>query len=678
MRDLSPALLAACSVPGGLPAARLELADVWPHLATVATGSNGGPCAGAVAADGALVTAALRALPGGTVVGVVRVVDPADAGAWSGWQTLESDPRPQAGVCLCAAGGTLRALWQASSSTALRYADSIDGGQLWGAPATLLDPGHPLYGIAADGDLGTVLLAYDPGTLGYVRVAVWALQPGPPAAWVGSDWSNGDQNTIAGLAAARVPPGLAAPAGSYALALALQGAGGEVYSIQSCLYTPGVGWSALSLVAPVDTATGLSLRAPHLAFWDGAFRLSYGVADSGADGAGPYARLARTSSLDFVYWQAPLEDPGEPAAGGFPNGAAWLRHARGQALVAAEAVRWAPAYDPATGYRDLSADLLRLELREAEGVPARLIATLDDSRGQYAGLPILRPDAQLLFSLGIAGAGFVPAHLLYLDGWTVARAAGEATLTLVASDRSRFLERQSRVPLAYMGRTPAQIVADLAAHAGCDGLVVDTTASALAAQVLPSFQVVAGERYRVALDRALAIYDLALQVRSVPAAAPAPAFVVSEQPRLLAREAGQPPVWHYGAEPFSLQIAQEGARANHLLVFGAASAPGVFAEIWDWADVTASGQERFAQIVEGFADNAATAALVASQALAREARLATRVELTVAPHPGLELFDALTVADATPGTVVVRIIAHQLTLHPLEGRYESRYTCEGR
>jgi len=622
MRTMSASLTAACSTPGSVFDLRLELADIWPHFATVATpvgASVGGPAAAALATDGALVAGYVGTVVPNAVY-ALRVTDPADPARWAGWSVLSADARAQAGLCLSVAGSVVRALWQAATSTAILYADSADSGVTWGIPATLFDPGHPCYGIAADGPRADR-----------------------------SDWTNGDQNTIVGIGAVRQA------AGTYALVLALQGATGEAYSIQSCLYAPGGGptWTPLASIVAVDIAAGLLVRYPHLAFWGGMYRLVYGIVDTGAVSGIAYARVARSARPDFAHWQAAVEDPGRGATG-FPYGAAWIAYAGGQSLVAAEVVRLARGYDPARDYRDLTADLLRLDLVERQGQPARLVVTIDNSAGAYSALPALLPNAQLLLSQGFAGAGLIPTHLLYVDQWTLARAADEAQVTLVASDRLRFLERQGRYPLGYTACSAGYIAQDLAILAGFDAAQVD--ASPQFATAVALFQAPPGTRYAALLARLLAPFDGAALARTIPASLDAGmAFAAREVFSLVGKGGGGVPVWVYGPEPERLHLARSGDRANHLVVYGPQGAAGAMAEVWDWGDVAATGQERFALLVEGFAGGAAAAQLIAALALARETRLATVAELLVGPHPGLELLDALGVADPQAGTVVVRI-----------------------
>ena len=98
MRTMSAALTAACGTPGSVFDLRLELADTWPHFATIATpvGVGGGPATAVLAPDGALVAGYVGTLVPNTVY-ALRVTDPTDPARWSGWVALSANARAQAG-----------------------------------------------------------------------------------------------------------------------------------------------------------------------------------------------------------------------------------------------------------------------------------------------------------------------------------------------------------------------------------------------------------------------------------------------------------------------------------------------------------------------------------------------------------------------------------------------------
>ncbi|MDB5077989.1 MAG: hypothetical protein JWO42_4168, partial [Chloroflexi bacterium] len=447
--------------------------------------------------------------------------------------------------------------------------------------------------------------------------------------------------------------------------------GSTAYALLRCVYTPGgaPAWSMSSVIQSMDTAVGLAIRYPHLGQFDGLYRLTFLEQDTGSTSGLVYTRVARAVSPDFVHWQA-----GTPDLAAAPHGAVWLKHAAGQLLVAPETVRLAPAYNPATGYRDLTGDLLRLDLVEREGAPARLVATLDNSTGAYTSLAALVSNAQLLLSQGYMGAGLVPTHLLYLDEWTFARAADEHSVTLTAYDASRRLVRQTRYPLTYINRSVGYILGDLVALAGLEG-AASVDASAQFSQNVALFQLTPGQSYLAALQRLLAGYDGGFSVRAVPGSGPA--FAAVDLPAVTGKSAGQPIVWSYSGEPEHLHLTHAGDRANHLIVYGPQKIPTAVAEVWDAADLVTTGQERYALLVEQLAASAGAASLAAGLALAREARLATRVDLAVAPHPGLELFDAIMVNDSAIPVINCRIVGLTLAYYPRIALHDLVLTCEG-
>ena len=656
MRTLSPALTAAAGALSSLPDLRLELADVMPHFGTVATGTLSGPCSACLAPDGSVIAACVS----GTGLYVLHVVDPANAAQWAGWVLAAGDAREQTGVCVFAAGSAVRLLYQQGSVTAVRFLDSLDSGHTWSAPATLFDPGRSCYGLAADGDLSTVLVAYDPGT-GLARLAAW----GSTSGWHGADWPNGDLAAIRGIAACRNGDG------SYAVVLATQSVPTMPYAIQRCTYTTGAtpAWSTLAIIQSVDTAVGLLVGFPHLTRFGGLYRLTFLEQDTGSTSGMIYARVARSSSADFVHWQAATPD-----LSAMPHGAAWLQHGAGQILIAPETVRLAPAYSLLAGYRDLSDDVLRLDLVEREGQPAKLIVTLDNSTGAYTNLAALKPNAQLLLSQGYAGAGLIPTHLLYVDEWTFVRAAGEQCVTLVAYDASSRLRRQTRYPVSYVHRTIGYIVCDLAALAGFE-VTAAVDASIQFGQDVASFQLTPGQSYEAALARLLAGFDGTYRVCLVPGSGAA--FGVVDQLAVTGKSAAQASVWSYAGEPLYLHRTCAGDHANHLVVCGPQKIPTAVAEAWDMADLAATGQERYALLIEQLATTAGAASFVAGLALAREDRLATRVALAVAPHPGLELFDAIVVNDPALPATTCRIVGLALAFYPHQVCCDLVLTCEG-
>jgi hypothetical protein len=350
-------------------------------------------------------------------------------------------------------------------------------------------------------------------------------------------------------------------------------------------------------------------------------------------------------------------------------------------LVSPEMVRRAPLYNPTTDYRDLTADITRLELVEREGEPARLTVTLDNSTGLYSSLPALVPNGQLLLSRGFVGAGLLPTHLLYIDQWTLRRAADLNEITITAQDRLRFLTRATRTPLSYAGRTVAYILSDLAALGGFEPPAAIAAASQFS-EIAALFQVQAGHAYLPAAARLLAVYDGAIRARVLPGTGLA--FAAVDVPTVTGKDPADPVVW-ITPTPGSgtpddvsrLHLIHGGDRANHLMLYGPQHVPAALAEVWDFADAAVVGQERYAPIVEGFAVTAGTASLLARLALAREQRLAFGATVAIGAHPGVELGDVIAIHDQWASPLTGRIVALTHTYQALSSLHELVLGCEG-
>ncbi len=644
MRALSPALLAA--IGQAAPLVMLELIDAAPHYTAVYSGGPAGRTSAALAADGSLAQAYAD---GAGSIYARRVTDPTQP-SWGVWSALTTTASANGALCLARLADRLRLFWQDGAGTQLVYRDSLDNGQSWSAAAFLFDAGAAVAGIAADGANGQVFVQYQVGALW--RVALWSLASG----WSKADWSNGDAFGASGLGVTRNQDG------SYLVAVALQLGASAGTSVQACSYAGT--WSGLAAVTPADLAAGLNIQDPRLAAYDGRYHLCYGVVDSGAISGLPSARAALCHSLDGVHWTDPLED-----ANSYAHGAVALKHAAGYLLAAPDSAALAPLYSAsAAQYRDCTPDLSRLEVVQKDGEPARLVATLQNDAGQYSGgLPALRPNACLRLSLGYAGAGMVPTHLLYIEEWSFAGAVGERELIVTAADATNWLDRQSRTTLLYSARSVDWLVREVLARAGL--LAVTLPATPQFAQSVASFAVPAGATWREALGRLSRIYGFDVAARAQPDGSDA-VLVVEKNP-------ADAPVWSYGGEVELITAAESADRANHVLVYGAPAVAGPpIGESWDWADVTSTGQERYLHVVEPLITTRAGAAIRAALQLNREQRRAHGGAFSVALHPGLELWDVVAATgDGLPPALRVATLHHLYEPHP--GSYDLILTFEG-
>ncbi len=652
MRPLSPALAEAVGAGGATPLVRLELLDVTPRYVPLFASGPVGRNAAALTLDGAVAQAYQDAA--GTVY-TRRVPDPTVV-PWGAWMPIAAGADTAAGVALARLDDRLRLLWQDGATTAVRAVDSFDGGVTWAAPATLFDPGARLAAVTADGTVGVVFVAYATGG-GSWRVAVWSFA----GVWQGADWTNGDVGAVAGLHALR------RDGDSFLLALAAQPNVGAGVALLVCGYRGT--WDAPLTVVPPDASgnvnAGIRLAAPRLAAYDGRYHLAYSVVDAGAPSPLAAAHVALTHSADGAHWTDPLEDAGIYAYGAVP-----LRVAAGYLLAAPDASALAPpAYDPnapnAPGrYADLSAALSRLEVVHKDGLPARLVVTVQ--QGLFDDTP-LRLNAALRLSLGYAGAGIVPAWLFFIEDWSLVRAADEDELVITASDRTTWLDRQSRTTLLYVGQTVGWLAREITTRAGL--VAVETPATAQFAYPVSVFAVPAGSTWRAALQRLGRLYGFDAAARIGPDG--------TDTLVLYEKGPSDAPAWRYaygtGTGVEHLVIARGLDRANHVIVFGAGA---VIGEAWDWADVAETGQERYLHAIETLITTVDGAALRAALDLQREARLAWSGSLSAPLHPGLELWDVLSVGD-TDAAPALRVATLHEIYEPQRGVYDMVVTLEG-
>jgi hypothetical protein len=205
------------------------------------------------------------------------------------------------------------------------------------------------------------------------------------------------------------------------------------------------------------------------------------------------------------------------------------------------------------------------------------------------------------------------------------------------------------------------IAEDLASRAGLEQ-TPSSDASGQFSQNVVAFTLKAGETYLAALERLLAIYTGAWRTRVV--AGSGIAFAAVDQLDLQTRNPAQAASWSYASEPEELVVHRVADRDNHLVAYGPQRVATAIAEAWDFADVADAGEERYGDFVEQELGSASQAALAVANALADERRLATSVDLTVMPHPGLELLDAISVADPVLPAVSCRVVGLHLELRP--------------
>jgi hypothetical protein len=638
VRTLSAAVQAAVSAGNGVPDFKVELIDWVPHYAAAFSGGPAGRTGAVIAGDGALVQVYDD---GAGQVFVRRVTDPTQV-SWPAWLQLTTTARASGEVCLAnIGGGTIRVFWQDSGTTNIVTRDSTDNGVTWSAAANLFDAGAAVAGIAADGVATQVFVLYLVG--GNWRGALWTS--GTP--WTKADWTLGDSFGAGGLGVVRQG------GGSYIVVAALEATSSVGFAMQSTIYNGA--WSAFVPVFGSDLSAGLAPQDPHLAFYDGLYHLCYGLTDSGSISGLASTRAAVCASLDGIHWSDPLED-----GNSYAHGAVALKHTSGYLLAAPDVSALAPLYTAsASQYRDCSADVSHIEVVQTDGSPAKVTVTLANDAGQYSNLASLRPNARLRLSLGYAGAGLgtVYTHVGYVESWTFDRAADVSSVVIVARDATSFLDRQARTSLTYTGRTVDWLVREVLSRAGLFNFSVAATSQF--SQTISSFQQVAGHTWRSVLLRLSRIYGFDYAARA--------AADGTDSVSVIEKNPADAVAWVY-TDPThdGLVYSIDGLRSNHVLVFGQPATPAYVGEAWDFADVGSVGQERLLLVVEPEIASGAAAGIRAGLDMNQEKRRGVAGHLAAAMHPGLELWDVVSISDGLIG-------AHNARVSHLQHQYDAAH-----
>jgi hypothetical protein len=643
-----PGPVSAGIAAGATPDVKVELIDWALHYADLFISGPSGRNGAAVAADGTLVQVYND---GAGNIKYRRVADPSQV-SWGAFSSLTSTANVSGVVCLAKLSDRLRVLWPDSATTNVVYRDSFDSGVTWSAAANLFDAGAAVAGISADASPNVVFVLYQVGI--NWRVAIWTFTVG----WSRGDWSRGDFPGAGGIGVCSIVGG----GGSYIVVVSLDDGTGGGFALYSTIWTGP--WSTLVTVFANDVAAGLTIQDPHVTYYDGLYHCCTGVVDTGSISGFAYTRASLQHSTDGVHWSDPLED-----AGAFAHGGTALKHAVGYLIVGPDTSSLALPYTAsASQYRDCTADVASMMIRQRDGSPAKLVISLMNESNQYVGLAALRRNARMRISLGFAGAGVVYAFVFYIDSFRFSVVADDSVLMVEASDLRGFLNRQVRTSLVYANQSVDWLTRELLARAGI--FTMNLAATSQFSQNVLSFSVVAGSSYAAAMRKVSTIYGYSAAART--AADGTDSVVVIE------KTPADASAWSYGSEFDSFIVSRDGARGNHILVWGAPASPPNVGEAWDFADVADVGQERFVSLVETHIGSSAGAVIAANLALQIEQRAALSGQLVVFLHPGLELWDVVTVVDARVGTVLARVLdlTHRYDGHTLE--YSLSLGLEGR
>ncbi len=649
MRGLTPTLDAARRSPSVQPYLRVQLHDrdvgsLRLRWRRVYSGPEpDGPCAAAVAADGALLR--VRIDPSTGALTRQRVASPgavSDYGAWTPVATVAVGPR----VGLAARGTRGMIASVRADGVTVDVRESTDGGATFGAASVLAVASGVVTAVACSmAPDGTAAVIY---AVGGVVYAVRRFGTGrwlAPAAWSRS------LATVNALAASfevdhNVLISGTNAAGDTGVWSTIYGAGGA--------YPPGR-WRPLAEVvsaAPGTRTTYLASGTANVDAPQNVFVESYA-------GGGAYDRVHIGAGVGGTAYRDQLWRNPRPFGHESPHGLAIASGRGGAWLVSPSAVWHAPYPEPAA---DLGADVLEATLIEGlRGGRMRLVLRNDDGRYGPDAAPValaaggeLRPGPGYLTS---AGEESSDGRAFWITTVRRRYEPGGSTVEIEAVDGWGLLDAWT-APRQFVwaaGEASAsRVLTGVMQHAGVR--LASGSSSVESATLRPAFTMRAGERGSTAVRRLLAMLPDEVIMRDHWAFLAEPA-------------ANDAPVASFGDDDPLVRITVEsGAPATGWArIFGA----GVLAEaVHDDALAEGGGT---AIVVDGNVDAQARADARADAVLRRSQLALGRGEVVVRPHPGLEVGDVVAIASKRAGLVEARFRASGLHLRYVRGGRRAVY-----
>lgn len=624
MRALTPTLRAAQQSASAEPCLRVRLFDRdagairlrWRRIHEGAEAD--GPCALAVAGDGALLRA--RIDPASGALSRQRVTEPGSGTGFTEWTavgTVAVAPR----VGLAASGSRAILASVRADGVRVELRESTDSGASFGAAQTVATAGSSVTALAAAiGPDGSAAVLYaSGGTVYAVRrqaLGAWAA----PVAWsrslaavsgLAAYFEVGCNVLVSGTAADGV-------AGVWSTVLGVGGAERAGH------------WLPLAEVASAAAGSGISYLASGVMRADApqaVFVESY-------RGTGAYDRVQIAAGIaGGGHGRGEWRDP-RPFSHASPYGLAAATSPAAAWLASPNAVWRAPV---AHVEHELTDDVLEAVIEQRE--QGRLRLTLRNEDGRYAesrAPAALAAGGELWVHPGYrtsAGIETSEGPRFWIGSVRRRRSGGAATVEVDAVDGLGLLEAwvaSEQLVWEAGERSAIEILAAIARRAGLR--LTARQASAESGRLRPAFTVRAGERGATAVGRLLRALpdrlrsDDRLLVLSEPAAS-------------------APADYAYGTDHAILAHAIEAGRpaAGWARVFGS----GVFAEATDEAAI---GEGAGAVIAVD--ENLGAQDRVAARAgtLLRQSRLAVeRGELLVRPNVAQEPGDIVAVSDAAAG-----------------------------
>jgi len=578
-----------------------------------------GPCAAAVAEDGALLRARIDAGTG--ALSVARVATPTASSTYSTWTSLGGagtvSVAPRLGL---SAAGTRVLLATVSGGTTVEVRESADGGATFGTPSTVATAGSTVQAVScavrADGTAAVVWA--EGGVVMSSRRTGLGAWGAPAAASLGLA-------SVSGIAMYDVPDYGVIVSG----ALASGGATG-VWSTRlgTGLSGPPGGWSALAPVVVASPSTGVTYLATGLGH-AGAPRAVFAETIAGITRAHLASAVAGATFEDHAW-----RDPAPAVDATLAHGLGFGADASDAYLVSPRGV-WHAAIDVAE--IDVSADVIALRFDQTLG-DDRLTLTLADG-GAYA--PGVAPRSfalggEVAVAPGLEASG-VPERAEGRRWWITSirrrHEGGRATVVVEAHGAlTRLAGWRAPRAIAWGSGVASQylVLRDLARRAGFP--LSGESASATLTTLTAPFLVQPGARLRPAVDRVLDRGNDILTARGA---------------LLTLREATASEASTYAYGTAHAVRAAESTEATHEAGWSRAIGAGVFAEAVDEAALLAGAP------VTVLSDRALTAsgqAQVRATTSLRRAGLDRAIaRITVAPHAGQEPGDVIEVTDVSMG-----------------------------
>ena len=575
------------------------------------------PHALAVTADGALI----RARNESGALAVSRVANPnPDWGAWTSIGVAQDET----GVALAARANEVLLASVERGGRALVLRRSVDGGLTWQAPRTLAREGTAISWVAlairaSDGD-ACVFYTQGAGVLKRLRRR--------DGAWdsVAVSWNRGGGvSALTGVAAVHdgfdyrlIVSGRAHPSGSKHVWSAFLGDGGF----------PEDFWSGLNVIAESDASSAREFGGPGVFRPGGADqRTCFAARDSGGE---PGARVYTSHPPALIGGNPDGWSEPEPHEAASAHGLAVATQGATTVWGSTPDGVWRARLEPG---RDLTDRLVEASWR-LEPFATRARVALDDSGG---ALPDLAPGSTVEIAPGYrssdgSAAEFGLSVHAVIDRVIRESAAGRARVVLECSGHWERLAawRASQVWQSRAGeRSREQLFRRLCARAGIrtSGQGGEDWSGSH-----PAFAISPGESGLSAARRLLGTSRVA---------------IFSSGERLTVSPPTEEVAERFGpdAHPVGTVGLGDGAPASNWV---RAQGPASDADAHDFASIYRDGQRL--RLVRSLDAGSGAQALAHAAASLERDRRERRAGLLVAPfHPGLELFDPITITDARLG-----------------------------